>query len=331
MRAGRADTKGVRGDAAWARNPEREIMELRHLRYFVAVAEELHFSRAAERLHVTQPVVSEQIRKLEGELGVRLFDRTRNVALTDAGAALLTEAYRVLRHAEAARQAARSASARPGLRIGYVATALPAGIPRAVRRLVAAMPGLETTMEPGPALELVDAVRADELDVAVVSLPVPTAGVRVTPLGEQRAVAVFPVGHEHAVKAEVDLEQIAPERVVVLPRDADRPFYDAVLATCCAAGVAPTLSEMPDGQLDRMLLAVAAGAGMALIPECVAERYANAGVRFVPLSGESPAVATAIITARHTEHLPTVAFLRAAARTLGQHPQIAADDSLVAA
>jgi DNA-binding transcriptional LysR family regulator len=306
-------------------------MELRHLRYFVAVAEELHFSRAAERLHVTQPVVSEQIRKLEGELGVRLFDRTRTVALTDAGAALLTEAYRVLRHAEAARHAARSASARPGLRIGYVATALPASIPRAVRRLVATMPGLEITMEPGPALELVDAVRADELDVAVVSLPVPTAGLRVIPVGEQRAVAVFPVGDEHAVKAEVDLEQIAPERVVVLPRDTDRPFYDAVLATCCAAGVAPTLSEMPDGQIDRMLLAVAAGAGMALLPECVAERYASAGVRFVPLSRESPAVATAIVTARHTEHLPTVAFLRAASRTPDPRLQIVPDNALVAA
>jgi DNA-binding transcriptional LysR family regulator len=306
-------------------------MELRHLRYFVAVAEELHFSRAAERLHVTQPVVSEQIRKLEGELGVRLFDRTRTVALTDAGAALLTEAYRVLRHAEAARHAARSASARPGLRIGYVATALPASIPRAVRRLVAAMPGLEITMEPGPALELVDAVRADELDVAVVSLPGPTAGLRVIPVGEQRAVAVFPVGDEHAVKPAVDLEQIAPERVVVLPRDADRPFYDAVLATCCAAGVAPTLSEMPDGQIDRMLLAVAAGAGMALLPECVAERYASAGVRFVPLSRESPAVATAIVTARHTEHLPTVAFLRAASRTPDPRLQIVPDNALVAA
>jgi DNA-binding transcriptional LysR family regulator len=306
-------------------------MELRHLRYFVAVAEELHFSRAADRLHVTQPVVSEQIRKLEVELGVRLFDRTRNVALTDAGAALLTEAYRVLRHAEAARHAARSASARPGLRIGYVATALPASIPRAVRRLVAAMPGLEITMEPGPALDLVDAVRADELDVAVVSLPVPTAGLRVTPVGEQRAVAVFPVGHEHAVKPEVDLKQIAPERVVVLPRDADRPFYDAVLATCCAAGVAPTLSEMPDGQIDRMLLAVAAGAGMALVPGCAAERYANVGVRFVPLSSESPAVMTAVVTPRHTEHLPTVAFLRVASRTLDQRLQIAPDDALVAA
>src|SRR3954465_3404692 len=124
-------------------------MELRHLRYFVAVAEELHFRRAAERLHIAQPAVSEQVRKLEAELGVRLFDRTqRNVALTAAGAAMLTEAYRVLRHAEAARVAARSASDRPGLRIGYVPTALPASIPRTLRRPLRALPHLHTTTAP---------------------------------------------------------------------------------------------------------------------------------------------------------------------------------------
>jgi len=307
-------------------------VELRHLRYFVAVAEELHFRRAAERLHVAQPAISEQVRKLEAELGVQLFDRTqRNVALTDAGAALLTGAYRVLRQAEAARAAARSASDRPRLRIGYVPTALRASIPRTLRRLVAATPNLQTTIEPGSGLELVDAVRADELDVAVVSLPVPTAGVRVTPLSEQRAVAVFPVGHEHAVKPHVALERIAPERIVVPPRDADRPLYDAVLAACSAAGISPTLIEMPDGQVDRILLAVASGAGMTMLPECVAERYAGAGVRFVPLEGESPALTTGIVSPRHTEHLPTVAFLRAASRTLDQRPQIASDRSLVAA
>src|SRR5689334_15922701 len=164
-------------------------MELRHLRYFVAVAEELHFRRAAERLHVAQPAVSEQVRKLEEELGVRLFNRTqRSVALTDAGAALLTEAYRVLRQAQVAELAARSASTRPGLRIGYVPTALRASIPRTLRRLAAAMPNLQTTIEPGTGLELVEAVRTGDLDAAVVSLPIPTAEVHVTPLGEQRAV-----------------------------------------------------------------------------------------------------------------------------------------------
>jgi DNA-binding transcriptional LysR family regulator len=307
-------------------------VELRHLRYFVAVAEELHFRRAAERLHVGQPAVSEQVRKLEVELGVRLFARTqRNVALTDAGAAFLTEAYRVLRQVEAARVAARSASDRPALRVGYVPTALRASIPRTLRRLVAAMPNLRTTIEPGSGLELVDAVRAGELDAAVVSLPVPTAGVRVTPLGEQQAVAVFPVGHDHAVKPHVALERIAPERIVVLPRDVDRPLYDAVLAACSAAGISPTLIEMPDGQVDRILVAVASGAGMAILPECVADRYADAGVRFVPLERESPALATGIVSARHTEHLPTLALLRAASRALDQRPRIASDSSLVAA
>jgi DNA-binding transcriptional LysR family regulator len=307
-------------------------VELRHLRYFVAVAEELHFRRAAERLHVAQPAVSQQVRKLEVELGVRLFDRSqRDVALTNAGAALLPEAYRVLRQAETARAAARGASDRPGLRVGYVPTALRASIPRTLRRLVAAMPNLQTTIEPGSGLELVDAVRAGELDAAVVSLPVPAADVRVTPLGEQRAVAVFPVDHEHAVKPHVALERIAPERIVVLPRDADRPLYDTVLATCCAAGFSPTLLEMPDGDVDRILLAIASGAGMAILPECVAQRYADAGVRFVALEGESPALTTGIVTPPHTRHLPTVALLRAASRSLEQRPRIASDRSLVAA
>src|ERR1700752_4052351 len=127
-------------------------MELRHLRYFVAVAEELHFRRAAERLHVAQPAVSEQIRKLEQELGVRLFDRTqRQVSLTDAGFALLREARRVLDQAEAARVAARSARDRTHslLRIGYVAASLPGSVPRTLHRLAVAMPRLEINLVPG--------------------------------------------------------------------------------------------------------------------------------------------------------------------------------------
>ena len=187
-------------------------MELRHLRYFVAVAEELHFSRAAERLHVAQPAVSEQVRKLEQELGVRLFNRSRrNVSLTDAGAVLLPEARRVLRQAEAARRAVRTARDRPTslLRIGYVPTSLPASVPRALQRLTSGMSRLETRMDPGSAIELVEAVREGELDAAIVSLPAATAGLRVTPLGEQHALAVFRSGHDLALKPEVRLDQIA--------------------------------------------------------------------------------------------------------------------------
>jgi DNA-binding transcriptional LysR family regulator len=289
-------------------------MELRHLRYFVAVAEELHFRRAAERLHVAQPAVSEQVRKLEEELGVRLFDRThRRVSLTDAGAALLREARRVLEQAEVARLAARNARDRvtSSLRIGYMPASLPASVPRALQRLAKAMPHLETRLEHGAGLELIEAVRAERLDVAIVSLPAPTAGLRTTPLGEQRAVAAVPVTHAHAVKSEIRLEQVAPERIVVLPREANRPFYDSVIAACRNAGLSPTLVEMPDSHVERALLAVAAGAGMALLPESVADRYGSPGVRFVPLGGDPPAFSTAVVTRRDTAHLATAAFLRA--------------------
>jgi DNA-binding transcriptional LysR family regulator len=110
-------------------------MELRHLRYFVAVAEELHFSRTAERLQVAQPAVSEQVRKLEEELGVRLLNRTkRAVSLTEAGAALLSEARRVLQQVDRARLATREVRDRAAarLRIGYTPASLPASVPRAL-------------------------------------------------------------------------------------------------------------------------------------------------------------------------------------------------------
>src|SRR4051794_5422945 len=141
------------------RTDEREWqnMELRHLRYFVAVAEELHFRRAAERLHVAQPAASEQVRKLEEGLGVRLLNRTRrSVSRTPGGAVCRREARRVPEQAEPARLAARNARARgpSSLRIGYVPASLPASVPRMLQRLATSMPQLETTLEHGSGTEL---------------------------------------------------------------------------------------------------------------------------------------------------------------------------------
>jgi DNA-binding transcriptional LysR family regulator len=290
------------------------IMELRHLRYFVAVAEELHFSRAAERLHVAQPAVSEQVRKLEEELGVRLLNRTkRTVSLTDAGAALLGEARRVLQHVEIARLATHEVRNRAAsrLRIGYAPATLPAIVPKALQRLSASMKDLEAILEPGLGLELIAAVRDERLDAAIVSLPAPTAGLRTTQLGYERAVATLPVRHRQAVRPAIRLDQLAPERIVVLPRDASRPFYDAVIAACQNAGLSPSLVETPGTCVEPALLAVASGAGVGLLPGSVADRYSTPGIRFVPIDGEQPAVATAIVTRRDSAHLPTAAFLRA--------------------
>jgi DNA-binding transcriptional LysR family regulator len=228
----------------------------------------------------------------------------------------LAEARRVLENAQLARLAACSAPERVAsrLRIGYAPAAIPAIVPRALQRLVSGMPRVETSMHEGTPLELIDAVRTERLDAAIVPLPAPTAGLRATPLGEQRAVAAVPMRHRHAVGEPRRLAEIAPERVVVLPRESNRGFYDAVVASCREAGLAPTFVEMPDAHLERALLAVAAGAGMALLPESVADRYVAPGVRFVSLKDDQPAVAVTALTRRDSPSLPTAALLRELSR-----------------
>ena len=293
-------------------------MELRQLRYFVAVAEDLHFRRAAERLHVAQPAVSEQVRKLELDLGVQLFERThRSVSLTDAGVALLDEARRVLRQTEVARQAARGATERAAmrLRVGYLPDALPVAVPRALRQLAASLPALQVDLESAPAWRLVDDVRRGRLDAAITSLPAPTNGLRSLPLGEQRAVVALPAMHPHAIEPEIAIARLAPERIVLLPYDANPAFRNAVVALFHAEGLAPRLIDVGEPRVEHALLAVVAGTGPAILPESVIERYATPGVRFVPLADARASFQTVALT--HADHgsLATGAFLRALERT----------------
>jgi DNA-binding transcriptional LysR family regulator len=293
-------------------------VELRHLRYFVAVAEELHFRRAADRLHVAQPAVSEQVRKLEAELGVQLFHRTqRSVSLTPAGSAMLDEARRVLRQADVACQAARGASERATLRLrlGYLPDSLPAQVSRALCDVAgSSVQNVHVDLYTGPALRLVEDLRAGRLDAVVTTLPAPTNGLRVTPLGAQRAVVALPATHPLAVEPEIALERLAPERIVVLPRDANPALRNAVAAMCHDAGLAPAFVEIAEPRVEHALLAVSAGAGPAILPEAVTERYAGPGVRFVPLASAQPAFRTAMLTDRDTSSIVVGALLTALAR-----------------
>jgi len=308
-------------------------MELRHLRYFVAVAEELHFRRAAERLYVAQPAVSEQIRKLEAELGVQLFDRTqRSVSLTHPGSVLLVEARRVLHQAEIAQLAARTAhdSAGARLRIGYTPDALPASVPRALGYLASAAPRVEVALETGTTLGLIQAVRDGRLDAVVVALPAPTKELWVTSLGHQSLVAALPAADARGRESELTLERLDPERLIMLPRAANPALYDAVVSICREAGLSPTFVEAAEPRVEAVLLAVTAGDGAALLPASVTERYAAPGVRLVELAGTEPAFESAVLTRPDTESIAIHGFLRAvthAARprpTRPTHLQIAA-------
>jgi DNA-binding transcriptional LysR family regulator len=306
-------------------------MELRHLRYFVAVAEELHFRRAAERLHVAQPALSEQIRKLEDELGVKLFERTqRKVAFTDAGAAMLDEARRVLRQAAVAVQAARDADERHAnkLRIGYMPDSIPAYVPRALQRVSANAPNVRSHLERGQAAQLIEAVRSGDLDAAIVNHPAPTNGLRVTSLGTQGAVAALPLAHANALDESIDLTRLAPSRILMLPRQAASPFHNAVLSTCHEIGISPNLIELEEPHVEHLLLAVAAGGGLALLPESAAERFATPGVRFVPLEGTQPTVETVVLTRRDSDSLATQAFLRAVVNASARRAQAASTPAL---
>jgi DNA-binding transcriptional LysR family regulator len=292
-------------------------MELRHLRYFVAVAEELHFRRAAERLHVAQPAVSEQVRKLEDELGVRLLNRTqRSVSLTDAGSAMLEEARRVLLQAERAMAAARDTrdSAATRLRVGYMPDSLPTIVPRALQDLLKTMPNVQVSLETGAARNLIEEVRAGRVDAAVVSLPAPTSGLQRTLLGGQSAVVAMPVMHAHSTRESIDLEKLAPERIVMLPRDVNPAFYDGVLSVCRDAGLSPSIVHTLEPRVELALLAVSSGAGLAIMPDSVVGSVSVAGIRLVPLEADRPIAELAVLTHAESDDLATQAFVSALAK-----------------
>ncbi|HEY2702314.1 MAG TPA: LysR substrate-binding domain-containing protein [Candidatus Dormibacteraeota bacterium] len=290
-------------------------MELRHLRYFVAVAEELHFRRAAERLHVAQPAVSEQVRRLEEELGVQLLGRRhQRVSLTPAGDVFLVEAQRVLEQADRARRAAirTGDQARGRLRVGHLPDAVPSALPRALGRFTTTTPGVEVVLETYPSAELVERVRDRQLDAAVVCLPAPVDGLRVTVLDEEGVVVALGESHPAAGAVMIRPHQLERTPLLLMARTTNPAFFDCVITAWREAGVAAAPMEVTVPNLEHLLLAVAAGAGAALLPGSAAQRYATAGVRFVPLAPPSPTCEVVVIS--HPDHtgIATSAFLQLA-------------------
>ena len=220
-------------------------MEIRQLRYFVAVAEELHFGRAAQRLAVVQPAVSQQVGRLERELGVRLLDRSsRRVALTGDGHRLLTEARSALAAVDRVRSVAEELRAGRGatLRLG-TSTGLGERVRRGVARMRGSTPGLALVLVDGTADMHAAALRAGELDMALVRGPLGTRGLRAVELWRDAVQVVLPASHPMAARPTVPVAALADLALRLPERAADPALHDAVLAACRAAGVTPSLGR----------------------------------------------------------------------------------------
>ncbi|MEU6838173.1 LysR family transcriptional regulator [Streptomyces rubiginosohelvolus] len=262
-------------------------MELRHLNAFLAVAEELHFGRAAKRLQMAQPPLSQQIRQLEKELGVQLFHRnTRSVRLTSAGESFLEPIRTVLDDLDTAVRAARSAGIGEYGRvtIGFAGASSHETLPRLTRAVRAAHPGLELVMTGQTyANTALSRVADGSLDLGFVRLPVTRPGVAHRVIDEEELVCALPSDHPLARRETVPLDVLAGEPFVSFPANSGSTVRDAMTEACESAGFTPRIvQEAPDSY--TILALVAAGVGVTLTVTSVQHIQQN-GLVYRPLAG----------------------------------------------
>lgn len=264
-------------------------MELRHLRYFVAVAEELHFGRAAARLHIAQPPLSRQVRDLERELGTGLFSREKGrVQLTHAGRAFLPEARRTLAQAERAlRTAQRAAQGEVGrLRVGFVEAATYSGVlPDALGAFRAQLPNVGLELFELSSLQQTEALRDGRIELGILHSPPHDAAqwLGIERVLQDPMVVALPRDHRGAARARVALRSLAGDPFLMFRRPDGPGLYDRIIAACQAAGFSPQVAQQA-GQIQTLVGLVAAGVGVALVPGSLAELQ-RPGVVYRPLSG----------------------------------------------
>ena len=268
-------------------------MELRYLKYFVAVAERQNFTRAAEELHVAQPAISQQIKTLEDELGVSLLHRTkRSVKLTAAGHAFLTEAREILAHAELSKQVARRAAhgETGSLAIGCFSSSVSAFLPKLIQSYRKKYPAVRVHLFELTPEQQLQAFAREKIDVGF-TRPL-SAELAKNFLQERvyrdRLLLALPETHPLARTKQVRLEKLALEDFVMFKRSEAPQLVDQLTKLCNLAGFTPQVVSEPP-MMQTVLMAVAAGIGVAIVPGCV-RSFCQPGVTFLPLRPLSPAI-----------------------------------------
>lgn len=265
-------------------------MELRHLRYFVMVAEELHFGRAAERLGIAQPPLSQQIKALEEEIGAPLLSRTnRRVELTSAGAAFLEESRKVLVQADkAVRAAQRAARGDVGqLEVGFVSSVVYGKAQSIFRLMRLRYPGVSLALRELTSEEQVEAMKADRLDVGLIRPPVAAAeSLVIRVIWREPLVVALPRAHRLAGKRKIAMELLAGEPFLQIPRHVAPGFYDQFIGICAQAGFSPEVVQEARSTQTIVSL-VAGGMGVSIVPASL-QNLQRTGVVYRPLRPPVP-------------------------------------------
>lgn len=282
-------------------------MDLRQLRCFVAVAEEMHFGRAAERLHMAPPALSRVVRSLEDEIGATLLERTtRAVSLTRAGLGFLEDAQSILGRIDAAAQAAREQATKfkTTLRIGAIDSAASGVLPAAIARLRADNPDADIRIVEAMTLPQIQMLRSGRLDLALVR-QFDDGEFQFEPLRQEQLVVVMPDGHMFARKRQVSVADLR-DQPFIIPARRVRPYaYDLVMSYFAAAGCVPEI-VIETTEKPAILAMVASGIGLALVPDWVTTLQFK-GVCYRHLSDRPP------------DPLPQGAMLGMAWRPLQKH------------
>ena len=273
-------------------------MNLRRLRYFVAVAEELSFNRAAQRLHMAQPPLSNQVKQLEAELGVRLFERTsRGVLLTEAGEFLLDEARRLLAQVEqTVGMVQRVGQGEIGhLTIGFVPSASNATLPPLLQAFRNHAPGVELFLREMRPDRVVQRLWNKQIDVGFLYLPIDDQELRIHVVAREPLVLALPAGHRLAGQAQVELDALAREPFILPRRYQGMPgLYGQVTATCRSAGFEPIAVQKDVWLMQTIVGLVAGGTGVALVPASL-RNLQREGVVYKTVAGLDPTVELGVL------------------------------------
>ncbi len=284
---------------------KNRTMELRHLRYFVAVAEELHFTRAAERLHIGQPPLSQQIQALEAEVGAQLLERSKRwVRLTEAGRLFLADARRILALSEqAVTTAQRAQRGEVGeLRIGFTfSTPFTPLFATVITRYRQRFPAVTLTLHEMATLRQLEALDERTLDLGFVRPPeiALPAGLELSNLRDDPLMLILPIGHPLAALSAVEFKDLAGAPFVMYPRNAGTGIYPQIMRLCKEAGFAPHIAQEA-GEASTIIGLVAAGCGIAVLPESF-DKIQMEGVCYRRLT--DPAAMTALLLARRKDEI----------------------------